>query len=131
MLKNNVLKAYNQKSLKNHCAQLTLGNSQYMQRYGGPRKPCSKNPLVDIHSILLSLLWLMKHLRTLMKTMYVRKNRCSFISFQFIICPSCPCLLPLLPSEESDLMAKQANLNRDDIFLSTHVTILENICPVI
>lgn len=76
MLKNKVFKAYDQKSLKNHHTQLTLslGSSQYMQGYGSPRKPCSNNPHVNIRSILLSPLWLMKHLRTLMKTLCKKEH---------------------------------------------------------
>ena len=54
-----------------------------------------------------------------MKAVDVRKNTCRFISFQFFIYPSCPWFLQLFLSEESDLMVKQANLNRDDSFLST------------
>lgn len=69
----------------------------------------------------------MKRLKNLMKTVDIGKNNtCFFISFQFFMYPSCPWLLPLLLSEESDLMVKQANLNRDVVF-AAHTVILKNV----
>jgi len=128
VLKDKVFKIYNQESLKNHHtpANSLLEAPNIYKDMKVLGNPMVKNRLVNICSIHLSHFWLMKHLKNLMKTVDVRKNTCSFISFQFFIYPSCLWLL-LLSSEESDLMVKQANLNRDDSFLSTHVIIFENI----